>query len=66
MEISSKKWPIASEGGGSTQFNIAGKVKQYRGQWECIFKIIKREEKMAELEWEGGNKSRELVLNVHM
>ncbi len=65
MEISSEKWLIACKGGGSMQFDIAGKVKQYGGQWECCFFIIKRE-KMAKLEWEEGNKGRELVLNVHM
>jgi len=48
LENSRMKWLIASEGGGSAWFDIAGKGKLYRGQWECVFFIIKRE-KMAAL-----------------
>jgi len=48
LENSRMKWLIASEGGGSAWFDIAGKGKLYRGQWECGFFIIKRE-KMAAL-----------------
>jgi len=35
LGISSKKWPIAFERGGSARLNITVKVNYYRGQWEC-------------------------------